>query len=659
MISVEKAIAITSDLFTNKNFDDVSTDELVSILTLADDLYYNDSSEESFLSDSQYDTLYQYTKTIDPTNQYFLGVGSLVRGGKVKLPYQMGSLDQIYTGDIIKYVASNNLSQIASVLSHKLDGNSAMAIWNASGNFQIGYSRGNGIDGADLTRHLTLIPSVPKTINTTESFVVRGEVIIKTSNFAKVQDIVKTRGGKQYKNPRNAVSGLMNAKENVSTVYQYIDFVAYEIVGSSLSKEEQLKLLSSMGFLTAKYETYLFGDLTDDILSNILQIAKATTEYEIDGLVIDVDPADKRAEMNPTRDTLNPAYSVKFKITDGANIIATKVIDIEINVSKDGYLKPRVNVEPVDVLGVTVQWATGFNMKFVYDNRLQPGSIVHICRAGDVVPFLHHVEPSTVDFEEFTNWFLNKVSQFGEYDWTETGVDIVLVNASENDTARFEQLVAFFDSLDVSNLGEGNLRKIFDAGFETPEQVLMLTLEDICLIVNSKPIGKKIFTGLHSKLTNIPLYKLMGAHPAFGRGVGVRKMKMLYDGFSGDMTKCVDLNSIVNVDGFDEKTAKKIVKGYPVFMEFLDYVSQVVTIQQYVAPVIGKFTSNVFVFTGFRSPALEKQIQELGGKVGSSVSSKTSYVVTENPNGSSGKLDKARSLNIPVIGVNELKDLLA
>lgn len=657
MISIEQASKLKQELNNNIL---LTIHELFDLLVFADDNYYNSSDEPILLSDKEHDSVYTKAKAIDPTNPYFLGVGSSVRGGKVKLPYQMGSLDQVYTGDITKYISDNNLSEHIAVVSHKLDGNSAMVIWDNKGQLQIAYSRGDGHNGSDITRKIIQIPSVPKTINQNGPLVVRGEVIIKIDNFPIVQSILLAEKGKQYKNPRNTVSGIMNSKDTTPTIFPYIEFIAYEIVDSELSKQDQLVVLNSLGFKTVEYSTHLFKELTDDSLTNILLQAKKETEYEIDGLVIDVHSYQKRLEMNPTKDTLNPAYSVKFKVTDESNIVTTTVVDVEINVSKDGYLKPRVNVQPIDVLGVTVQWATGFNMKYIFDNRIQPGTKVKIARNGDVIPTILEVESNlNKSFEEFQEWFTSKIEVFGNSEWTETGVDLVLTDVQSNDTARFEQLVAFFDSLDINNLGEGNIQKMFDVGFDTPEQILMLTLEDICTIVNSKPIGKKIFTGLKEKITNIPLYKLMGAHPALGRGVGVRKMKKLYEAFQGDMTKCTDIDAIVGVEGFDEKTAIKIVNGYPKFQDFLNYVSSIVTIQPYIAPITGNQTGNVFVFTGVRSPKLEQIIEKQGGKVGSSVSAKTTYVITDNVNGTSGKLTKARSLNVPIITLDQLTEMLS
>jgi NAD-dependent DNA ligase len=150
----------------------------------------------------------------------------------------------------------------------------------------------------------------------------------------------------------------------------------------------------------------------------------------------------------------------------------------------------------------------------------------------------------------------------------------------------------------------------------------------------------------------------MGAHPAFGRGVGVRKMKKLWEAFEGDMSMCSDLSNITAVDGFDTKTATKVMLGLPVFDAFLSNLGDLITIQPYEKVVGGAMDGKVVVFTGFRSKDLELAVERAGGKMGSGVSSKTTYVVTENPSDGSTKLTKARELSIPIISVGELRAML-
>lgn len=631
-------------------------EQIIEVLKDCDTLYHNEG--ESELSDDEYDTVYRYAKAAYPTDPYFLGVGSSVRGGKVDLPYQMGSLDQVYEGEITDFINKNQLQKEDVVLSDKLDGASAMIVYNNKGIFQIAYSRGDGIQGADISRHLRLMPSVPIDINYDKPLTVRGENIISKTNFSKAK-LVKTRsGGKPYKNARNMVSGLMNASENPDLIYAYVDFVAYEIVGSDLSKSEQLHLLEQLGFKTVHYTTEQGKDLDDTFLTDYLEVRRLHTEYEIDGIVIDVNSATKRSQMNPTRTTLNPAYSIKYKVADASNLAIATVVDVEINISKHGYLKPRVQIQPVELVGVTVTWATGFNMKFISDNRIGPGAKIKITRSGDVIPFITGVL-GKVDPQVFDKWFEEKINQYGDTKWTDTGVDLVLLDAASNETVQFEQLVDFFASIEAPHLGEGNLQKIFEMGFTTPESVIQLTQEDIGSLIGSFSNGKKIFDGLRKQLTNIPMYKLMGSHPAFGRGVGIRKMKKLYDAFKGNWELCEDKRKILSVDGFDEKTAQKIVAGFDPFMDFLAEVEHLITIAPYEAPKSGNFSGMSVVFTGFRSKELEKLVEEAGGKMSTSVSSKTNLLVADDPTSNSGKAATAREKNVKIISVEQLREMLA
>lgn len=631
------------------NVEELDIRHIIELLVHCDDLYHNEN--ESPLADAEYDALRQYAERTLPTDPYFTGVGSDVRGGKIKLPHTMGSLDQIYQGDYVRWVAKHNIRNDEGVASDKLDGVSAMVIYGRDGDLQIAYSRGDGTMGADITRHVKKIRNVPKNIATNgEVVTIRAEIILQPTRFRDLQDKVKSRSGKPYKNPRNMVAGCMNASDNPEIVYANIDLVAYQIIDSEIDKMAQFKQLKDLGFAVAYHSVFVFDDLGEDDLTSYLNKRRELSAYEIDGIVIDVNKATVRQRINPSRDTLNPAYAVKYKVADASNVADTVVTGVEWNVSKDGYYKPRVQFRPVDLVGVTIQNATGFNAKYIFDNNIGPGAIVKITRSGDVIPFIlgvvrHAASPDMPDDPTAT--------------WTETGVDLVVGDITSNQTVMFERLNDFFSTLEVPHLGEGNLQKIFDCDFRTPESIMTLTQEDFGSMLNSLPIGRKVFLGMREKLTNVPIYKLMGAHPSFGRGVGVRKMKKLYEAFAGDMTKCRDFDAIVAVEGFEAKTANKIVAGYPEFAKFMEEVKDVVTIEQYVAPKEGKLSGSVFVFTGFRSKELEAMVEAAGGKMGSSVSSKTTYLVSDNPDSTSGKAQKARDLGIKVIDANDLRALIA
>jgi DNA ligase (NAD+) len=646
MLSFAQGKQLAKEMFVLGSYEDFDVAKILEVLTAADELYFND--EESFLEDSQYDALKMYAQRLAPADVYFTGVGSAVRGGKIDLPFKMGSLNQVYQGDYAKWVTKHHLQHALVIVSDKLDGASVMLVYGVDGKLQIAYSRGDGVQGADITRHATKIHNVPQKIDnkTGAAITVRAENIISPASFARINTGKFARNGRVYKNPRNMVSGLMNSSENHPEVYKAIDTVAYEIVGSTADKGEQLDQLLAWGFKVVSAEAVVAGHLNDDTLTKFLNLRRAKTEYEIDGLVIEIADADTRAALKT--DDLNPEYAVKFKVADASNFAVATVKGVEWNLSKDGYYKPRVQIHPIDLVGVTIQNLTGFNAKFIKDSGIGPGAKIEITRSGDVIPFiLGVVERATPQMPDDDTAV-----------WTDTGVDLVVADASKNSTVMFERLNDFFASVDVPHLGDGNLMKMFEMGFDTPEKIIELTQQDISSLVGSAAIGKKIFTGLRAKLTNIPIYVLMGSHHAFGRGVGVRKMKKLYEAFEGDVAMMEHAYEIVGVEGFDTKTATKIAAGFRPFMEFLGKISNYVTLAPYEAKKQGSLSGKVFVFTGFRSKELEDKITNAGGTMGSGVSSKTTYLVTAEPNSTSGKAVKARELGVTVIGQAELEAML-
>lgn len=643
MLSISDAKRTVSDLFVMGSFEDVPVSRILEVLQLADDLYFNEEGSELILEDGQYDALKQYAQRLAPTDVYFTGVGSAVRGGKVKLPYAMGSLDQVYQGDYVKWVADNKLENETVIDSDKLDGASNMMLYTAEGKLQIAYSRGDGERGADITRHFTNIPSVPKQIdNGGEPITVRAETIISPARFNQLLQLPKGTLRREYKNPRNAASGMMNASELNAAVYPFIDVIAYEIVGSKLSKLEQLQKLEQLGFNVVPYRVHVAGKMNDNEWTKILNDRRQNSDYELDGVVIEVvDPATRVRLANPG--SLNPGYARKFKVADASNLAIATVAEVEWNISKDGYFKPRVKIEPINLVGVTITYATGFNAKFINENKIGPGAKVKITRSGDVIPFILEVVQPAAEAQMPDE----------DYTWTDTKVDAVVADVLNNATVKFERLNDFFASIDVPHLGEGNLRQMFDMGFETPESIISLTLEDLQSLVNSRPIGKKIFDNMRAKFTNIPLYVLMGSHSAFGRGVGVRKMKKLYEAFAGDMSKCASVVEIIQVEGFEHKTASKIANGYATFQEFVAKINKYVTFAAYEAPKTGSLSGKSIVVTGFRDKAFEATIVNAGGKVGSTVSKTTHCVVAQDPLSVSSKLTKAHELGIPVMSRDE------
>lgn len=647
-LTLAKAADMTVDIIDNGGADNYTIDELVALLELADHMYYNE--DEPFMTDADYDGIRLFASRLAPHHVYFTGVGSEVRGGKVKLPYQMGSLDQVEIGEIADWVGEWSLQDQYMIITDKLDGTSAMVIFDANGDLQIAYSRGNGVEGADITRHIKNFKSVP--LNVGKPMVIRGEVIFSYDGFKKVQEKVMSRSGRPYKNARNMTAGLMNAKKNDSyahLIFNNIRFVAYEILGyDGADKVNMLHDLEEVGFEVPHWQPFKGKELTDSMLAKYLNDRRAKSQYEIDGLVIDVNLAAKREQMNPTRDTLNPAFAVKYKVADASNVAVANVVKVHWAASKHGYLKPRVEIDPVDLVGVTVKHATGFNAQFIHENGIGPGAKIQITRSGDVIPFIQKViEPATAQMPAVP-WY-----------WNDTGVDAILDNHTESEEVIINQMVDFFASIDAPMLRKGNIVKLFD--YKQYDTTAIIRLPERMFVSILGENGKKVYAGLRKALINIPLWKLMGSTHFFGRGVGKRKMKKLIDALGSRKVFTGTAAEFARVEGFDEKTARKVEDGMDAFLEWfgpLEDDGYISVDYSTVAEATGSVANMKFCFTGFRNKNLQAVIEAQGGSVMSSVSKNTNYVVTNNPNGTSSKLKKARDLGIPIITEAEMQQMV-
>lgn len=620
-------------------FEDYSFEELIGALKDADDHYFNTGNE--LVEDNLYDIAKRSVYAQNPAHVYFTGIGSDVRGGKIKLPFQMGSLDQVYEGEIEDWINKNQLTNTSVLISDKLDGTSAMIVYGDDGNLQIAYSRGNGLEGADITRHIKHIPSVPQSVS--GPMVVRTEVIIPVNNFDALKSVQKRSDGSDYKNPRNAVAGIMNSKSNKTAAYKYIDVVAYEVVGNQMAKEDQLDLLKHEGFIVPGYALWRGAAFNDTDLTDYLNHRRATSVYELDGVVLDVNDEAQRARMNPTKTTLNPAYAVKYKVASADNEKNVRVIEVEWNVSKHGYLKPRVRIEPTELMGVTIQHATGFNAKFIAENSIGKGAIIKITRSGDVIPFiLKTVSPGLLELPK-------------DAYWNDTKVDLVATSGAAADEAYFKQVADFFASIEAPYLKEGSIRKMFDNDFGSIEKIIQA--EEIDFIVALGKNGQKVYEGLVKRLNNIYFHDFVGSTPFFGRGVGKRKFKKLFEAIDRNEFMKGNLNGISSAEGFDTKTAVKIKNGLPKFIAFVNEVKDYITI---VEPKITGITMNgqMVVFTGFRDKGLQAEVEANGGKMQSAISGKTTILVAANPTSNSGKMQKARANGTQIVGVDDFRELL-
>ena len=630
-------------------FIDPEPEQLVKILEAAAELFHNGEDEESFLDDSDYDKLERMLRSIDPTNPFLEAVGSNVRGGKIDLPFPMGSLDQVYEGETLEWVTKNGWLDELFIVSDKQDGTSALNI-HKNGKLQIAYSRGNGYQGADITRHISKIKQFPQ--HHSENIVVRAEVIIPEGEFSELQFVAEQSGERVYKNARNYVAGRMNASESPEAFYKVAKVIATSIVEPKMGKLEQFETLASAGYEVTPYVVIKGHQLTDKWLEEYLTERRKLSPTAIDGLVIDLDNAQLRAALRRKSSSLNPMYSRKFKLGSSENVAIATVKKVHWEPSKYGYLKPRVEIEPIDLVGVTITYATGFNAKFIRDNKIGFGTKLQITRSGDVIPFIQKViDPTTADMPLFT--------EYGEMSWSEGEVDLFIVDTANNRDVQLHLIDSVFSGLDVPFIRMSTIEKLYDAGYTSTLSIIKATEEELKTLIGESA-GAKIYSGIRDKLNPVDFAILAGSTSLLGRGLGRRKMTKLVEALGYDciLDGSITVDQIITVDGFERKSAQPLVDNLPKLLQFLADLEGYYTLAKPKEKTVGGDLEGLtVVFTGVRDKDLESLIESRGGKIGSGVNKNTSFLIAKDPNGNSSKLVKARELigTENVISITEAK----
>ena len=511
--------------------------DIASMLITANDAYYN--TQKPLLTDNEFDIIKEYMERKYPDNAVLEQIGAPIQKNKVTLPYNMPSMDKIKpdSGALDKWTGKYKGPY---VLSCKLDGVSGM--YTTEGEEPKLYTRGDGKVGQDIT-HLLKVLKLPKEKN----MVVRGEFII-------LKDVFDEKYKSTFANPRNLVSGIVNSK-TIDDKTRDLHFVVYEVIQPLMRASEQMKRLTEIGFEVVQNRTV--DKLSNEELSNVLKDWRTNYQYEIDGVIVTDD------NLHPRKDG-NPEYAFAFKMMMSDQMAEAKVVDVIWEASKAGYLKPRVRIEPIRLGGITVEYATGFNGKFIEENKIGIGAVISIIRSGDVIP---HIKGVTTPAE-------HAKMPTESYHWTDTHVDIVLDNVGENVTVREKNITAFFTSLSVDGLSTGNVKRIMKAGFDSVPKILKMTKADFETVEGFKStMVNKIYDGIHAKVGAASLLDIMVASNMFGRGIGERKIKPILDAFPNILTTSENnaqkITMLRTVPGIGPENAKSFVEHIGDFMAFL------------------------------------------------------------------------------------------
>jgi NAD-dependent DNA ligase len=631
--------------------EELSDEDLTKLLKKLADVYYN--TDKPLVDDITYDILFDILKERDPTNPFLKQIGAPIKveRKKVKLPYPMGSLEKIKpnTGLLEAWLKK---FKGPFIISDKLDGISAQ-IHNDNDTLKM-YTRGEGDEegniGEDISYLLEYV-NVGKIKNLPKNASIRGELIIKRSDFEKIKD--------KYKNIRNTVTGIKNSKTVDPELAKLVNFVSYSVLHPEMSQKKQMEQLEEWKINVVEYK--IIKKLDEKILEEYLKERRKVSPYDIDGIVCF--DSSKEHKLVPG----NPEYGFAFKmVLDDQFTIAT-IKQIIWEPTMDSYLKPVVEINPVELVGTTVTFATAHNAKFVDDNKLGKGAKIKIIRSGDVIPYIMEViEPAKKpDMPDIP------------YVWNETEVDIIIdydeeIDEEILDKVKIKLLTHFFKKIDVKFLSEGIIAKLVENGYDTLSKILGAEEKDLYDIdgLGKKSITK-IYKEIDNKLDKVELHVFMAATHLFGRGIGERRLKEIIKVYPNIIhekwTKKEITNKINKIDGFSDITTSQFVDNLDEFKNFCEDINKVYDISHIIKKkdikkevaninVNPKFKDKTIVFTGVRDKDLETLIENSGGKVSSSVSKNTNIVVhSDNPDTTNNKYVKATELKIKLISISQFK----
>lgn len=667
---------IKSPLTALEDYNYLTQKKLEKLIRDAKDSYYNNTNILK-IPDATFDILIDILEDKYPKSKLLTDIGSDLpkdNTNKVKLPYHLGSMDKVKPGSRKFDIWINKYNSGQYHISEKLDGLSGLLILTLDENSDTLnkinsklYTRGNGDIGQDITH---LIPFLKFNLDNNETLVskyklisrymesnslkklaIRGELIINKNLFDK-------KYSKTFPKGRSLVAGVVNSKAEgfnkpeLRNRAKDIDFVCYQLIYPEYTADKQFNILKKdLKFKTA-YNTYLDKELTLDICKEMLLEYKKESNYEIDGIII---TDTSKIYLNPNEG--NPKHSVAFKMAlEDTQSKETIVEYVEYNVSKNGILKPRIKYQSIEIGGDTFNYTTGFNARYIMDNKLGPGSRIIIIKSGDVIPYILKVITPSIKGE----W--QKPEK--KWNWNDNKVEAIIKDTSDLPIEKV--LLQFFNQFEIDGMKAGVINRLIDAGFDNLNSIFKLTAE---VLINIEGFQIKSSNKLIKQITTkilIPKHsieKLMVASNCFPN-FGIKKMKLITKTFKPKdiLDNKIEIKDLIKIDGMGDISANEFIKYLPEFLKWLSIHSSLKinltnnneTSKQPTNQHLF-IKGNKFCFTGFRDKDLQDFVELNGGNVVSTVSKSTNYIIAKDINENSSKIEKGNELNIKIISLSEFK----
>ncbi len=646
-----------------------------------DRLYYIENQPQ--ISDSQYDKLMRelrntedaHPKLITPDSPARRVSGTIAQGFEsVQHIVSMISMDNIQTEQdahdfdrrIKRFLELDELIDIEYVCEPKFDGVSASLTYK-NGLLRTGATRGDGKNGENITQNLKTIKAIPLRLNNDSRppgiVEVRGEVIYSTAAFAKLNRELTKEGKPVFANARNAASGSLRQLDSSITATRPLDFYGWgigHIEGFSCESEwEIIDKLRNWGFKVDP-RISMFNNIEQAIsYHHEIESSRDKLPYDADGVVIKVNNKKFQRELGSTAKYPRWAVAYKFKSRQAT----TTVNDIIVQVGRMGVITPLAKVEPVVIAGVTISNASLHTQDIVIQKDIRKGDTVLIERAGDVIPQIVKSIPEKRTGKEkkfkmpsHCPSCSTQIEKEGSYYYCPN------LSCPDQVKGRIEHL-ASRRAFDIKGLGEKIVIRFLQEGIiKDPADIFSLKKETIIDLERFADKSTENLINEIQKNKRVTFDRFLNAISI--RHVGQRMSQVVAENFKDlDTLINADEQQLLEIDSVGPEIAKSIVNFFKIesnintINKMLDAGVEIIYIQKVKSD---KLSGMTFVLTGtlenYTRDEAKELIESLGGKVTSSVTKKTSYIIAgENPG---SKLDKAMSLGVEILDEKGIKDLL-
>jgi len=552
----------------------------------------------------------------------------------------------------------------------KMDG-TAVSVRYENGKLSRGLTRGNGVVGDDISENIKRIQNLPKQLvakDIPSVLEIRGEVFMEVANFQKLNEKREEEGLEQWANPRNAAAGSLKLLDAHEVAVRGLKIVLYGIAvgGQSIASQYALhKQLRKWGLPVSDEKHFALCSTADEIFQFADGILKQREKlpFEIDGIVIKVDDIAAHKKLGTTGKS--PRYAVAYKFAPEQAF--TIIEDITVQVGRTGVLTPVAELKPVHLAGSTISRATLHNQDEIERKDIRIGDSVIIEKGGDVIPKVVSVDLSKRPSNS-RKWHMPSTCPVCESKVVHHEGEVAIRCPNKKCPARHLRHLIFFASkqaMDIDHLGEKVMTQLVEKGLvERPSDIYKLEEKDLSELESFKE------KSIHNLLNSIEKSKtcsltqfIMGLEIPY---VGKETADLLARNF-WSIENIIDAEEekFLDIEGIGEKVAASLI----------DYFDEKVHIDEIyrllgagVTPKAPKinidsshpFFKKTFVLTGslkeYTRQEASNLIKDKGGKVSSSVSSQTDYVLAGVEPGS--KYNKAKKLNIPILSEEEFKKML-